>query len=180
MNRGLHNDRIVAVNEKGEILLPIGHYAIVTAKERSTENSPIISIYGLGSCIALILYDRKNEVGGMSHILLPKSNMKKEIVYPHKYADLSSKHLVEELILQGAEMEHINAIIVGGSKIFDLDDNVIGEENIKSIKQELESLNIKITNESLGGMHGRIIKFYTKNFSVSVKLSGENEFEKLY
>ncbi len=179
MNNEDHHDRFEQVNEIGEILLPIGHYVLVNNKNRLNNNSPIISIYGLGSCIALILYDSRNNISGMSHILLPKSDEKKEIKYPHKYADLSAKYLIEELILQGAQREYIYAIIVGGSKIFDLNDNIIGEENIKSIKQELDKLNINITIKSLGGTHGRIIKFNTKKLTVSIKFSGENEFQEL-
>ncbi len=179
MNNEDHYDRIERINEKGEILLPIGHYALINNNNRMNNHSPIISIYGLGSCIALILYDSRNNISGMSHILLPKSDEKKEIKYPHKFADLSANYLIEELVLQGAQREYIHAIIVGGSKIFDLSDNIIGEENIKSIKQELDKLNINITIKSLGGTHGRIIKFNTKNLTVSIKFSGENEFQEL-
>lgn len=179
MNNEIPHDRFERINEKGEILLPIGHYALINNSNRMNNNSPIISIYGLGSCIALILYDSRNNISGMSHILLPNSNDKKEIKYPHKFADLSAKYLIEEMILHGGMREYIHAIIVGGSKIFDLSDNIIGEENIKSIKQELDKLNINIALKSLGGTHGRIIKFNTKSFSVSIKFSDEEEFQEL-
>lgn len=179
MNTDIHSDRIDKLSGNGELVLPIGHFALVNGKFSYLNKSPIISIYGLGSCIALILYDEMNKIGGMSHVLLPGSRKKKEIKYPHKYADLSVKYLYHELLEGGAERKNIRAYIVGGSKIFDLDNNIIGDENIKSIKHELDELNITITNESLGGRRGRIIKFDTQDYTVLVRKSGEKEFQKL-
>ena len=70
-------DRVEKIGRRGEIVLPIGHYALVNSKYKSSNAHIKISIYGLGSCIALILYDKKSQVSGMSHILLPKANPNK-------------------------------------------------------------------------------------------------------
>jgi len=172
-------DRIKLPNDNGEIVLPIGHYALINGKSDKKYKFPTIVIYGLGSCIALILFDEKNKLCGMSHVLLPKSNLRKIINYPHKYADLSVQYLLKEFLDRGAQKELIKAIIVGGSKIFDLANNVIGEENIKIITDELDKYGIKIIKKSIGGMQGRIIKFNTRNFSVLVKLTGDNKFHEL-
>ncbi|MFX0024033.1 MAG: chemotaxis protein CheD [Candidatus Hermodarchaeota archaeon] len=163
----------------GEIFLPIGHYFITNCKNKSTDIFPKISIYGLGSCIALILIDFKNRVCGMSHILLPKAKLNKKIEYPHKYADLSLKLLVKELLNYGAVKENMMAIIVGGSKIFDLDENFMGFDNIKAIKQELEKSNIFIIGEDTGGSQGRGIIFDTKDFAVYVKFTKEKDYKKI-
>ncbi|MFX1573914.1 MAG: chemotaxis protein CheD [Promethearchaeota archaeon] len=171
--------RIEKTGRDGVIILPIGHYALVNSKYKSSNVHIKISIYGLGSCIALILYDKNNKVGAMSHILLPKADTKKKINYPHKYADLSVQLLKNELISHGAKIENIRAIIVGGSKIFDLDENIIGTNNIEVVKRELKKSDIKIVNEDLGGSSGRVIIFNTHNYSVLVRSSGESEFKKL-
>ncbi|HDZ18419.1 hypothetical protein LCGC14_0881680 [marine sediment metagenome] len=179
MTDNLNFDRFELSNDRGEIILPIGHYALINGKSDKKDEFPTISIYGLGSCIALILFDEKNRLSGMSHVLLPKSNHKKIITYPHKYADLTVQYLIRELMDRGAQKELIKAIIVGGSKIFDLVNNIIGEENIKIIMDELDKYGIKIIKKSIGGMQGRIIKFNTRNFTVLVKLSGDNKFQEL-
>ena len=69
--------------------LLIGHSIVINSIHKLHNSYPTISIYGLGSCIALILYDKENPLYGMSHILLPSSERKSEIKFPHKYADLS-------------------------------------------------------------------------------------------
>jgi len=115
----------------------------------------------------------------MSHILLPKANHNKNIEYPHKYADLSTKYLIQELVKNGAVKDNIKAFIVGGSRIFDLDENFMGIDNTKAIKQELEELSIKIIGEDTGGNEGRGVIFDTKDFSVYVKLTREANYRKI-
>ena len=171
--------RVEEIDRNGEIFLPIGHYALINCKSKPNNKNPKISIYGLGSCIALILLDYKNNISGMSHILLPKAKKTKRIEYPHKYADLSAKLLVQELIRHGAIKGNIKAVIIGGSKIFDLDENFMGIDNIQAIKLELEKLGIKILKEHLGGKEGRAVVFDTKDFTVFVKLTSEENYTKL-
>ena len=172
--------RVEKIDRKDEIFLPIGHYAIFNCKNNPNKIKPKISIYGLGSCIALILFDYKNNVSGMSHILLPKSRQNKTIKFPHKYANLSAKLLIQELLNHGAMRKNIKAIIVGGSKIFDLDENFMGIDNTKAIKKELEKLEIKIIGDNTGGSEGRVVIFDTNDFSVYVKSTSENDFKKLH
>ena len=167
------------IDRKDEIFLPIGHYALFNCKNNPLNESLKISIYGLGSCIALILFDCNKKVSGMSHILLPKAHKNNKTEFPHKYADLSVKLLMKGLLELGANKENIQAIIVGGSKIFDLDENIIGIDNIKAIKSELGELRIKLIGEDTGGSKGRAVIFDTKDFSVYVKTTKENKFKKL-
>jgi chemotaxis protein CheD len=171
--------RIEKMDRNDEIFLPIGHYAVFNCKNNPNNIQPKISIYGLGSCIALMLFDYKNKVSGMSHILLPKNHKNKKTDFPHKYADLSAKLLMKGLLNLGATKENIRAIIVGGSKIFDLDENFMGIDNTEAIKQELEKLKIKIIGEDTGGTKGRAVIFDTKDFTVHVKSTDENKFTKL-
>ena len=62
--------RIEKSDKNGEVFLPIGHYFLTNCKNKLENKHPKVSIYGLGSCIALILVDFINKVCGMSHILL--------------------------------------------------------------------------------------------------------------
>ena len=168
------NDCIQRCDSKGEITLPIAHYALI-----SSNIKPKIVIYGLGSCIALILYDSQNKVFAMSHILLPHSDKNTFPKFPHKFADSSVKDLMENMILNGAEKSNIKAVIVGGSKIFQNQINNVGTENIKAVKRELERLKIRISNEDVGGKRGRIIIYDTEENTVYSKTTGEENFRKI-
>ena len=83
------------------------------------------------------------------------------------------------LLNLGANKENLQAIIVGGSKIFNFDENIMGTDNIKAIKEELEKLKIKLIGEDTGGSKGRVVIFDTKDFSVYVKSTEKNKFKKL-
>jgi len=163
--------KISKVDDRGELVLPIGHYTLINSNHNL---KPKIAIYGLGSCVAPIIYDKKQKIIGMSHVLLPTHENKDNILYPHKYADLSIKYLVDELLQHGAELKNLESIIVGGASIFKNLDCIIGKENIKAVKNELKKLKIKIKREDIGGFKGKILKFDTKDFSCVIKRSGSN------
>ena len=169
--------KISKVNDRGELVLPIGHYTLINSNHNL---KPKIAIYGIGSCIAPVIYDKKQKVVGISHILLPTYKNKIVVGYPHKYADHSLRLLLQDLINLGAVKENLMAIIVGGSRIFDLDENIVGIDNIRAIKEELKKFKITIIGEDKGGSEGRGIIFDTKDFSVYVKSTRENEYKRLY
>ena len=64
-------DRVNRANKRGEISIPIGHFALEDTSKVTGSIYPKFIIYGLGSCVALILFDKKAKVNAMSHILLP-------------------------------------------------------------------------------------------------------------
>jgi len=159
--------------EKESFNLPIGHNVIINSVNKN--NSDQIFIPGIGSCIVPIIYDKNQKIAGLSHILLSTSKKGSIVTYPHKFADLSIKHLVKELKKHGAE--NLEAVIVGGAQIFRVEDNNIGQKNIKIVKKELKKLKINIIKEEIGGNKGRIFIFDAKNFSISVKISGSDDYK---
>ncbi len=175
-------DRIIDVNNRGEIILPIGHFAIFNLKSMKNCH-PKIVINGLGSCIALIMIDKANKICGMSHILLPSYNelyYNAPLRYPHKYADLAVSDLIEQLENEGAKRVNLKAIIIGGAKIFQNHQNNIGSENIQMIKNELKRFNIDIMSEFTGGNKGRSVIFKTKTISVLLRETHQEKYEKIY
>ena len=123
-----------------------------------------ILIYGLGSCIALILYDGIAKLSAMTHIYLPKSSIGYfEENFPQKHADTAVMDLLNQMIKSGAKKENIKACIFGGATIFKESYSDMGERNSESVKNELKSLNIKIEREFIGGRKGSTIIFDVKN-----------------
>ena len=175
-------DRVNKANERGEISIPIGHFGLKNTSKITGSKYPKFIIYGLGSCVALILFDKKAKVHAMSHILLPSFNNVNEktpLRYPQKYADHAVKDLVRLITRKGASKANLKAVIIGGAKIFKNHYNNIGEENVKMVKQELEKHGIKIVKQVIGGTSGRNIKFDTKDDSIFVKSTGKSEFKKI-
>lgn len=167
------------LKNKYESLLPIGHHAIVNSHVENGFPSPNIAIYGLGSCIALIICDKEKHLAGMSHILLPNSENRQNVKIVHKYANLSVDALVSELLKKGADSKRLEAYVIGGSQIFSEMNCDIGKDNAFFVKKELKKNNIKIIKEDIGGSYGRFVLFDTTDFKIFVKTSDEKVFKQL-
>ena len=165
-------DRIIKPNQNGEILLPIAHYALVNSSKKY-KNYKTISIYGLGSCIAILLIDPINHIHAMSHVLLPTSEIKEDshIKLPHKYVNTSIKDLVDKMIQCGAKLKNLKAIMIGGATIFDNEFNYVGQQNIKIAREVLRSLNIEVLFEEVGGKKGRTIIYNLVDTLIRIKTS---------
>ena len=172
-------DRITKPNLKGELVIKIGHYALINSTNNKL-NSSKFAIYGLGSCIALILQDKIKKIYGISHILLPSFKPLKstsQIRYPHKYADLSIKDLLEKLLSYGAKLKNIKAIIVGGAIFFQKSSK--RNQNVDMVEKILESFQIDIEKKDLGGILGRNVMYDTEDNSVWVKKTGQTRYKRI-
>ncbi len=161
-----------------EIHLLIAHHTLVN----SSGLLPKISIYGLGSCVALVLYDKATNIFSMSHILLPTCRNSNFAISPknaHKFADQSVRALIKELQNHGAKIENIRAIVVGGSQLFDNPINNIGTENVNVVKRELETFKVKIEMEDCGGTKGRNVILDTKEKIMYLKTTLEEDYKKI-
>ena len=123
----------------------------------------------------------KNHVFAISHISLPSSSASKQgyhLLFPHTFADTSVKDLYNNLLYNGADRDDIKALIVGGAKLF-LDYDMTYQENIDTVRRELQSLEIEIEAEDIGGLSEREILYDTINDSLFVKKSWEFQYRKI-
>ena len=147
--------------------LGIGQMAVCHAPEQ-------IVCLGLGSCVAIILYDPVARIGGVAHVLLPKSPIKCD--NEGKYADTGTRKLVKEMLNHGAKKERFVAKLVGGAQMFpnlNLAIANIGRENSMTIRNVLRELMIRIVAEDLGGNRGRSAYFNTSDGHVIVRTAFE-------
>ncbi|MBN2040972.1 MAG: chemotaxis protein CheD [Spirochaetes bacterium] len=131
----------------------------------------------LGSCVGVCLYDSRSQIGGLSHVMLPKMIETSSATLPNlkKYADTAIPYLLKKMENIGANRKYISAKIIGGATMFKIMSNNpasnIGQNNIDSVKQILKELKISIIAEDLGGDHGRTIDFYMESGDVKIKFS---------
>ncbi|MFX1340054.1 MAG: CheR family methyltransferase [Promethearchaeota archaeon] len=172
-------DRIIHPNIKGELNLPVGHYALINSHDDGNKSSKF-SIYGLGSGIALILQDKVHKVYAMSHMILPKSPVVKNdtTLFPHRYIDTSVSLLLDTILYNGANKDNLEAIIVGGANnIYEQGGDF--QDNIDAIKKELFSHHINIEKEYLGGISERSIVYDTKESALWLKKKWEDGYRKV-
>jgi chemotaxis protein CheD len=140
----------------------------------------VISSLGLGSCVAVILYDTQRRIGGLAHIMLPDSASVNGRRTPYQCADTAIATLLKRLRSNGAARQDIVAKIVGGARMFSFyeDSNTsIGEQNIRSVRHILRTEQIPLVGEDTGGRHGRSVEFHLDSGRVIVTAIGKEDRE---
>ncbi|MGO2084118.1 chemotaxis protein CheD [Vagococcus sp.] len=129
---------------------------------------------GLGSCVAIFIYDERKKIGGLSHIMLPDSLMfqHRSELKVEKFADLAIKAMVNELKLK-YHCQSLVAKIAGGSNMFSFNTQSqsknIGERNVIAVLTELKQLKIPIIAKDVGGKTGRSFFANLETFEVTIK-----------
>lgn len=143
---------------------------ISTGEMSVGRSGEIISTLGIGSCVAICLYDKAAKIGGMVHSMLPTRGSGSFAVDDDKgkFVDEAIVKLIKEMEGTGARKERITAKLVGGANMFELFSDAIGQKNVKSAKKILSLLNVPVEAESTGGSNGRSTRFTIDNGIVEV------------
>lgn len=150
------------------IRVPIAGYGI------GTENDTLYTV--LGSCVAVMFYDKIQKIGGMIHIML--GHAKRDIYNPTKYADTGIPFIISQMINKGANPYSLAGVkVVGGSMMFPVHPagNSVSTENVRIVREELHKRGIKIIKSDFGGTCGRSVIFDIKTGRVTVIAQGEKE-----
>jgi chemotaxis protein CheD len=123
----------------------------------------VISTIGLGSCVAIAIYDKQARVGGMAHVLLPSEGLSRDKDNRAKFPGTAVPLLIEEMRKLGARGP-FTAKIAGGSSMFGalLPSGGInmGERNVLSSRQALSEAGIPLAAQDVGGDYGRSVYFH--------------------
>ena len=133
------------------------------AESRIARAPAVLKAYGLGSCVAVALYDPETRLGGMGHMLLPDRPSSSPLGSESKYVDVGICQIVDQLVRAGAKRETLVAKITGGANMFETSYqtliNSVGARNAKSARRTLGTLDIPIVGEEVGGNRGRTVEF---------------------
>jgi chemotaxis protein CheD len=144
------------------------------------ESPNLLRSVGIGSCIAVTLYDRAHTIGGLAHIVLPCIEEAHNKSHPARFSDVAIGMMIDEMKAQGARIQDIRAKIFGGANMFpeiiSSDSTMdIGRRNISAVREELEKHNIEIIAEEVGDHIGRTVLFNTDDGSVVIKTAHNGE-----
>jgi chemotaxis protein CheD len=127
---------------------------------------------GLGSCVAILLWDETARVGGLAHVLLPGPELSRDASNPAKFPCTALPLLVRQMREAGAG-ETLTARLVGGASMFrsllaTAGVNV-GERNVIAARAALSAAGIPVAAEDVGGRHGRSVRFDVATGAVEVR-----------
>lgn len=122
----------------------------------------VLVCYGLGSCVAISLYDPEHSVGGVAHALLPRPKAGQVVDRPGKFVSTAVGCLVDALLESGAKQEHLQAKLCGGASMFKGfgggKDSSVGERNLDAAKTVLENYGIPIVAADIAFDFGRTME----------------------
>lgn len=155
----------------GEQMARMGEYA--AAKDADG----ILTALGLGSCIGLVLVDRRTGVAGLAHVVLPAGNPAAGDP-PVKHAPSGVKFLVAQVVALGARRSRLEAVLVGGASMFASASSAgmeVGQRNEAAVREELERLRIPIIAAATGGNRGRTVRVHLDGCRITAKVAGGTE-----
>jgi chemotaxis protein CheD len=125
----------------------------------------------LGSCIAAVLFDSKNKVGSLAHIVLP--NSRGHDGPPGKFVDTAIPKMIQLIADHGGQVNRLVAKLSGGSRMLETSSQVaIGEQNLAAIEKELSDRRIPILGRHCGGTRGRRVRFTPQSGRVIIEVIG--------
>ena len=145
-----------------QILEPKAEYFVTTGRIATGSKEGVLTSSPLGSCVAVVAYDKTTKIGGLAHIMLsgksPKGN-------DNKYAENAIANLIDELKILGVSKKNIEICLVGGANVLRKENDNIANSLIVSIYEILEKNNLSVIASSLDGYERRTAKL---NLSLGV------------
>jgi chemotaxis protein CheD len=152
------------VPETDPVRVGISEFAISDTGQR-------MKSYGLGSCVAVALWDPSTEVGGLAHVMLPHGDDRDgDDRKPAKFADTAIRTMLRQMVEMGGDYTAVEAKIAGGSDMFEFDsfDEGVGQRNVEAARAELDRLGVPVVAEDVGGEGGRTVEFDTEGGVLAV------------
>lgn len=124
----------------------------------------VLFAIGLGSCVAIVLYDPRAKIGGLAHTMLPSPASSRRPAPPGRFPETALDAMLEEMKRLGAVQKRIYARLVGGAAMFESiladEGTPLGTRNIEASRAALKAAGIPIRGEEVGANYGRTIHFH--------------------
>ena len=146
----------------------------------SADPDSVLVTYGLGSCIAVLLFDPVRRVAGMVHYMLPLSAItpQKAKERPAMFGDTGLPLLFRRMAEHASKQSDWVVKVVGGASIHD--DNKtfeIGKRNYVILRKLLWSAGLAIRAEAVGGTISRTARLGVRDGRVTVR--GSDHFSEV-
>jgi chemotaxis protein CheD len=135
------------------------------------DGDTVITTVGLGSCVAIALYDPATRVGGLAHVLLPSESMARDKTNRAKFPAAAVPMLLAEMKGLGCN-GGIGARLVGGASMFasllPAGGVNIGDRNVAASRAALAAAGVPLLGEDVGGDYGRSVYFHLADGRIEV------------
>lgn len=144
-----------------------------TSEMKVASNDKILRSTGIGSCIAITMYDRGKKIGALGHAMLTRLGTRIEDPITNlRYIEDSIDAMIKALKALEVPKERLEAKIFGGAhmfKVFETGAEGLGARNIEAAQKKLQQESITVVSNDTGGNVGRSVLFDLKTGIVEVK-----------
>jgi len=128
---------------------------VLTGEVKTCSNNEILKSSAIGSCIVVIAYYLKLNIGGMAHIMLYGTAPENTKYDKTRYANNAVSDLIIKMKAKGAKIENIEFCVVGGANVLKRENDTIAQNNVNKVLDLLKKQNFKIKAKSVGGTERR-------------------------
>ena len=129
----------------------------------------------LGSCVSVVFFNRRRQLGAICHALLP-SGTKED---GSKYVDYSIRLILDEYKKHGINLREIEVKLFGGSDMFSFPSPsycmTVGQQNIQKALEVIRAEGLNLVASDVGGKRSRKIVFYVHSGEVLLKYHDRRE-----
>jgi chemotaxis protein CheD len=142
----------------------------------------IIVTHGLGSCVAVCIFDPAVRVAAMLHFMLPEAriNIERARQQPAAFADTGIPLLFQTAYRYGFEKRRAIVKLVGGAEVTPSVELAFrtGQRNVLAAKQVLWRNGVLVNAEDIGGNMARTVHLGVQDGRVRV-FTGRNEVKEI-
>jgi chemotaxis protein CheD len=146
---------------------------VAVADWAADRGDALLITLGLGSCVAVALYDAEVRAGGLAHILLPSQTLSRDRQAPAKFPETGVPFLVERTVELGASLRRLRARLVGGAAMFATTGQpgvaAIGERNVQATVEALGRAGVPVVAQDTGADYGRSVYFFLESGRLEVR-----------
>jgi chemotaxis protein CheD len=146
----------------------------------SQDPSDVLVTHGLGSCIAVLLYDPRARVAGLLHYMLPESSLDPEGAgkRPCLFADTGIPLLLQSACQLGAVKSRMVIVAAGGAQMLDPTGSFnVGRRNYLAMLKIFERDGIRIYKEAIGGTCSRTVSIDVAGGRVQLRTPGHAKLD---
>lgn len=120
----------------------------------TTDTSDVAIATLLGSCVAMMFYDKVEKVKAMNHFLLPNAG---GFQASFKYGLHSVETMLNAMYKIGCKKENLEVKITGGASVLNSTSIDVGDKNVNFARDFCKAERLKVLSEHVHGNHGRVV-----------------------
>jgi chemotaxis protein CheD len=139
----------------------------------------VLCSVGIGSCVAVAMYDPETRTAGLAHVMLPHPPRPTDSGAAGRFASTAVPELLALMQEHGAGRGRVRARIAGGASMFsdvlDGDGLRLGRRNVDAVRAALLRAGVPIDGEDVFGAHGRSVFLRTTDGALLITSVSRDE-----